>query len=460
MTTAAAPDNTSPSSPPVEAAPSPGVAAASSPAAEKGGAATAAAAPPAVRHPLALPHMRSLWVGSTISLLGDQFYLVALPWLVLQLTGSGLALGTVLMTTAIPRAVLMLAGGAVSDRFSARRVLIASALARMLLVAVVAALIQLGVVQLWHLYLLTFAFGVADAFSLPAGQALIPTLVEPNQLGPANALMQGAAVMAQMLGPAPAGLIVRAWGIAAALYVDAVSFLAVVAALFKIPDPPRRSAAAAPAAAAAAGGAQPPAARRAMIHEIAEGLRAVRQDRPLMTLMAISAVTNLSIYGPIIVGVAAMAKLRFGSAATFGTCLAFLSGGMLAGIVLGGRLKRPRWRGVQYSLSAALAGLELVGIGLVPKLAVAAPLLALMGLGVGFVNVQYSAWIQARVDRAMMGRVMSVLMLSGFGPIPISYAVTGALIEWNLEAAFILPGAILAVVATAGLTRREVRAID
>jgi hypothetical protein len=56
-------------------------------------------APPPVRHPLAVPHVRSFWLGSTISLLGDQFYLVALPWLVLQLTGSGLALGTVLMTT-------------------------------------------------------------------------------------------------------------------------------------------------------------------------------------------------------------------------------------------------------------------------------------------------------------------------------------------------------------------------
>lgn len=79
-----------------------------------------AAPPPA--HPLRLPHFRNLWIGSGISLLGDQFYLVALPWLVLQLTGSTVALGTVLMTTAVPRAALMLVGGAVIDRFSARRV--------------------------------------------------------------------------------------------------------------------------------------------------------------------------------------------------------------------------------------------------------------------------------------------------------------------------------------------------
>src|ERR1700728_548158 len=113
----------------------------------------AAAAP--MRHPLALPHVRNLWLGSLISLLGDQFYLVAVPWLVLQLTGSGLALGTGLMTTAVARAVLMLAGGAVTDRFSARRVLIVSTMARAILVGAVALLIWLGVIHLWHLYILT-----------------------------------------------------------------------------------------------------------------------------------------------------------------------------------------------------------------------------------------------------------------------------------------------------------------
>src|SRR6202035_3909379 len=79
----------------------------------------AAAVPAAaakLAHPLTLPHFRNLWLGSTISLLGDQFYLVALPWLVLQLTRSSVALGTILMTAAVPRAALMLLGGAVTDR--------------------------------------------------------------------------------------------------------------------------------------------------------------------------------------------------------------------------------------------------------------------------------------------------------------------------------------------------------
>src|SRR3954447_11900440 len=110
---------------------------------------------PALRHPLRLPHFRNLWIGVTISLLGDQFYLVALPWLALQLTKSSLALGTILMTAAVPRAALMLIGGAVIDRFSARRVLMTTAAVRALLVGTVALLVWLGLVRLWELYALT-----------------------------------------------------------------------------------------------------------------------------------------------------------------------------------------------------------------------------------------------------------------------------------------------------------------
>src|SRR5262245_64013377 len=119
------------------------------------------------------------------------------------MTGSSLALGTILMTAAIPRAALMLVGGAMTDRFSARRVLMSTATIRALLVGAVAALVWLRVATLWEIYVLTFVFGVADAFSFPAGPTLTPLLVEPEQLRPANAVMQSSAVLTQMIGPAP-----------------------------------------------------------------------------------------------------------------------------------------------------------------------------------------------------------------------------------------------------------------
>jgi hypothetical protein len=404
---------------------------------------------PAAGHPLSVPHFRHLWLGSTVSLLGDQFYFVALPWIVLQLTGSSLALGTVLMVAAVPRAALMLIGGAASDRFSARRVLLATATARALLVGGVAALIRLGLLELWHLFVLTFAFGVADAFSFPAGAALIPTVVEPRQLQPANSVMQSSAVVTQMVGRAPAGLFIRAWGIAAALAADAVSFLAVIAALWRVPEPP------APPVTAAGAPVRP-----GMLQAIGAGLRVVRADPPLWSLMVLSATLNFCVAGPIGVGLATMAKLHFGSAAAFGTCLSCFSGGTLVGLLLGGRVKRPRRRGLQVIAMSAFIAIELISIGLVPRFAAVAALLALMGLAAGLVNVQFSTWVQMRVESSLMGRVMSVLIFAAVGLTPVSYMISGFLAQWSLTGMFLAAGALLAVISMLALSSKAAREID
>src|SRR5262249_45563872 len=159
----------------------------------------------------------------------------ALPWLVLQLTGSNLAVGAVLMCAAIPRAVLMLAGGAVSDRIAPRSIMLRTASTRTIFVAAVGALAWLHIVQLWHLYILAFAFGVADAFGIPAFQSLLPSLVEREQLPSANAMFQSLFQVATMIGPAPAGLAVKAFGVAWAFIIDAVSFLFILAPIYTLP---------------------------------------------------------------------------------------------------------------------------------------------------------------------------------------------------------------------------------
>jgi hypothetical protein len=391
-------------------------------------------------------------VGSTVSLLGDQFYLVALPWLVLQLTGSSLALGTMLMTAGVPRAALMLIGGAVTDRFSPRRVMMTTAATRTVLVGTVAALLWLHHIALWQLYVLTLAFGVADAFALPAGAAIIPALVPAQQLRPANALMQSTYVATQMLGPAPAGLIIKAWGVAWAFFLDALSFLAVIAALFSLPDRPK-----APAAPAAADAP----ARPGMLDSIRQGLRFVWSDPPLLALMLVYSSINVCVMGPIGVGLPAMAKFRFGSAAAYGTMLSCFSGGSLVGILIGGLVKQPRRRGLQLMAMSAMAGLELVGMGLAWKVAVISGLLALMGLGIGIVNVQFSTWIQTRVESALLGRVMSLVMFAAIGLVPLSYAASGVVADWSLKALFVGAGGLLVAITLAmAIISRAAREID
>src|SRR6204780_4760140 len=151
-----------------------------------------------VEHPLRNPHYRLWLIGGTISLLGDQFYLVALPWLVLQQTGSAVAMGAIMMTGAIPRAFLMLMGGAVSDRMSARKIMMATATARTICVTVIGLLVWLRILRTWELYALAFAFGVADAFAVPAQSAYMPSLVKREQLVAASSVSQSTAQMTTM----------------------------------------------------------------------------------------------------------------------------------------------------------------------------------------------------------------------------------------------------------------------
>ena len=202
----------------------------------------ATAAAPAVTAtsgPLRNSKFRLWWAGSAISLFGDQFYIVALPWLVLQITGSSIALGMILMAASLPRAVLMLIGGAATDRTSPRKIMIATAAARTIFVGAIAALVYLHFLRIWQLYFLAFGFGVADAFYMPASMTFLGSLVEKEQLVAANSVSQSTTLLVTIAGPAPAGITVKAIGAAWALLLDAVSFLFVIGALWKLSDPPK-----------------------------------------------------------------------------------------------------------------------------------------------------------------------------------------------------------------------------
>jgi MFS family permease len=181
-----------------------------------------------------------LWIGEGISLLGDQFYMIALPWLVLTLTGNALAVGTVFATAGIPRALFMLVGGALTDRFTPRRLMMNSNIARMVLTGLLAALVVTNLIQLWMLYVLALLFGLADAFFFPAQTSIVPQLVGKAQLQQGNAIIQGTAQLSLLIGPLLAGVTISlldrgaahsASGIAMAFALDSLSFIASVTML-------------------------------------------------------------------------------------------------------------------------------------------------------------------------------------------------------------------------------------
>ena len=400
--------------------------------------------PANARHPIFNRNFRYLWIGNTLSGCGDQFFLVALPWLILQLTGSGAVLGGIMMVGAIPRAALMLLGGAVTDRVSPRKIMILTAAARTLLVAALAALVWAHQVQTWQLYGLSFLFGVADAFAAPAAQAFLPSLIAPGQLPTANALSQGTQQLTTLVVPAPAGIIVAALGIAAAFSIDAVSFLFIIAALLMLRDPPR---------------IESTASRSGIVHSILEGLRYVKDDVALRSLLLVAAVLNFCITGPMSVGLAFLAKQEFGSPTAFGVLVSSVAGGSLAGLALAA-LRRQRRRGRLLLVVSTAVGVCIAAISVFHQLWSLVPILFVMGASAGFLNVQLIAWFQQRVERAMLGRVMSVLMFAALGLMPLSLAVAGVVVQWSLPGLFAGSGALVLVVTSFAALNRPVREID
>lgn len=397
---------------------------------------------PAVEHPLRNSHYRRWLIGGTISLLGDQFYLVALPWLVLQQTGSALAMGAILMTGAIPRALLMLLGGVISDRLSARKVMMATATARTICVTVIGVLVWLRVLRTWELYALAFAFGVADAFAAPAQTAYMPSLLKREQLVAASSVSQSAGQLTTIVGPVPAGFVIQTLGVAWAFFLDAISFLFIIGALWKLPDPPKSS-----------------TARKAMWHSIAEGFAYVGKDVPLRSLMLLAAIMNFCISGPVLIGLAYLTKTRFGSPAAYGIVISAVAAGSLLGALLAGVWKIRR-RGVMILMVSAVLGLCLGSIGLLGRVWSVAAVLLVMGAMAGMANVHIGAWIMQRIDTAVRGRVASVLMLASFGIAPISLAIAGFLVAWSLKLMFLLAGGLMILTAAGAAFQKPVREIE
>jgi MFS family permease len=389
--------------------------------------------------PLAGRDFRLLFTGETISLLGDQFHFVALAWLTLQITGSGLALGTVLLIAGLPRAVLVLVGGVAADRFSPRSIMLASNAMRAVVVALLTILVATGTVELWMLFILAFVFGAVDAFFWPSMGAIVPMLVDDKNLPGANGLMQGSQQLTGLLGPALAGVLVATVGTAWAFGIDAASFAFAALALAFITGGRRPT---------VIGEHQP-----GMLHNIRSGLAYAWRDPAIRSLIILSAVLNFAINGPISVGIAWLADNQFeGGAQAFGFILAAFGAGALGGAIVAGSLGSVRQLGWWTIIGSIVMGVALGLVAIAPSAVVVMGLGFFIGVAVGFLNVRIVAWLQFRTPEDMMGRVMSLVMLGGIALSPLSMALTGVLVDVGLvAAAFAGGGALIVLAALVGI---------
>jgi MFS family permease len=338
----------------------------------------------------------------------------------------------------------MLMGGAVSDRTSPRRLMLITAAARAVLVGAISFLGWYNLLSLWHVYVLAFAFGVADAFAIPAMQAIVPILVEREQLTRANAVLTSSVQLTMITGPAPAGIIIKRLGTMWAFFIDAISFLFIILPLATIPDPPKTAA---------------QHAQRNVWHTMVEGLRYVHSDIAMRTLIGFGIGLNFCIMGPVMVGLAVIAKSQFNSATAYGLMFsAFATGGLLGSVFAGTR--KQRRRGFMMLFVGISLGILLSLVGVLHTLITLCVDMFLMGVISGYSNVHMTSWYQERVKPPMMGRVMSLRMFAIFGLMPVSLSISGFMADISTDVLFLVAGGLMLVVTLLAATQRPMRQID
>ena len=427
--------------------------------------------------PLGVRSFRLLAGGQFTSTIGDYCYAVALPWLVLSNRGGVILLGTVLACYGVPRTVLIPLGGVLADKVGPRTVMLAADATRCVLVAALAVLASRHTASLDTLGPIAALVGAGEGMFIPASYAIMPSLLDEERLAGGNAISTAAVQAGSLLGPALGGALVAAtrastWAFAA----DAASFavsaltLALVPRKAAIDSVTAGATGTADAAGAAAidgddAGAEPVEAGEAGTAVADAGgvgsaggvLALLKTSRVLQVILVVVVAANLAGGGMSEVALPSLAHARFG-AAGYGALLACFAAGGLTGALAASRTGGLRTPAI-FASAAFLV--ESVAIGLTPYLGGevgAAAMLFLSGATNGLGNVMFLTVMQKWAPPALLGRVMSVLMLCAFGSFPLSVAVSGLLVRHIGPSLFFpVAGGLVAVAILAGLTQREFR---
>jgi len=388
---------------------------------------------------MSLRDFRLLFTGATTSLLGDQFALIATPWLVLKMTGDPMTLGIVLALEGIPRAVFMLLGGAITDRISPRLVMLISDIIRFVLTSLMAFVVFTGTVQIWMLYAFGLGFGLVAGFAIPAENSIVPMLVEEQDLQAGNSIMMGITQLAGFIGPTVAGILIGRFsssslGIGLAFAIDALSFAVSTVSLWLIRT----------------GNQHQSSEKENVWASILTGVKFLWDDKVLRLMFVVLMAVNFLLIGPLLVGIPVLADQRLPEGAVaFGMLMSAFAGGNLAGYLIAGSLPRPSGAAMRMIMIFLIAafGAVIGALGFIPSTWVDFGLLFLLGLGNGYIAIILFTWMQTRTPKDMLGRMMGLLMFSSSGLVPISQAISGAVSKWNLTFLFVSAGALVMLVA-------------
>jgi MFS family permease len=358
------------------------------------------------------PAFGRLWVGRSISLFGDAFTLIALPWFVLQVTGSGTATASILLTLQLPAILTSMVIGSLIDRFQPRSIITIDNVLRTIIIGLIPILYWFGMLELWLLFVLTFLAGMLVPATEVGSRSVLPELVEDKDLDAANMLWSFSLNLSLIIGPAVAGLLVASFGGPSVLLIDAATFAVMALVAVTIPNvergrPPL----------------QAPLAERLGLRQLWE-LKVVRYTTLLSLVFFFS-------YGPLEAAMPLYSDAILQTDARgYGLLWSALAVGALIGTLSSTTLSRRLRLGVALPLIALLWGASLLPMAFTNQLWLACGLLLVGGLMWGPYTPMETTLLQRNVPKEQLGRVFGARSTLLIGGSPLGLAVGSILLAF------------------------------
>src|SRR2546430_464201 len=349
-------------------------------------------------------------IGSAISDTGTWMQVMAQGWVMTTLTTSALMLGFVNLCSGLPMLALTMIGGSAADRFDKRKILLITQYVQIGTAISIGLLIWSGRIAIWQVFVFAAIQGISNSFEMPPLPALVPELFGREQIHPAISLDRSVFHGSRMIGFSLAGLAIKAWGMASAFFVNALSFVALIIAIFSLP--PRRRGTAEEEEKRASG--------------IKEGFRYIANDKPSLAMLALIATQSVCIFPIITVMMPLYGRLVLHLGVDR---VGYLMGASAVGSVVGSLfligLPRDKRIPLMMMCAAGVTG-AIFGLSRAPSFYMATALMIINSLGLATNFGLCSTIVQERAPDYLRGRVSAVFMLSFVGIMPIAgLGVTG-----------------------------------
>ncbi len=353
---------------------------------------------------------RLLWWGMIVSNIGTWMQMVAQGYLVYQLTHSPFALGLVGFVRAVPVLTFSLFAGVVADRVDRRKLLIITQALAGIFALILGILTSMGVITVWIIMILAFLSAAVASFDNPTRQALVPDIVGKEYIANAVALQSAAFNGTGILGPSLAGLLLGFIGIAACFYINAISFLAVIIALFLMSSVPNRT-----------------MRKQTMLENLREGFAYVRGNRTVAALLILIGLVGLLGRPYTQLMPAVQRDVLHVGATGLGVLLAFSSIGALIGALAIASLSNFSHRGLLLTISIGAFGAALIGFALSRSFPLSLGLLVIVGGTATMSMSTTNMMIQLNVPAEFRGRIMSMYTMIAMGMMPLGSMVLGTI---------------------------------